>query len=232
MAFFSSVNIGTPDQSFVAWIDMMGCRNLMNGPINVAAQSIYKVHVAALEASQEDVLLYPLMDGIYATTSDAQRMKSFLRSVFDNLFFDLKNDTGKPGFQYLARGAVAYGEIYHGRDLPDTASKVLAENSAYRCNLVIGLPVVNAFLTESTAPPFGVSIHESCGNEFEDECLGTWWKWFPESERLRLRKEILLYFKGKRKYPELGYPASKITVHEALAARYLEGAKNSMDPAL
>lgn len=225
MAYFSSSNIGDPQESFVAWVDLMGCKNLMSGPIRVAAQSIYKLHVAALEASDSSVVLYPLMDGFYITTPQAKRMKEFLRDVFRNLFFDLKNDSGKPGFQYLARGAVAHGEIYHGMNLPDSASSALATHPAYRSNIVIGMPVVNAFLAEAKAPPLGISIHDSCGENFSGECLGTWWKWFPEIERTRLRQELLLYFQGKRKFPDAGYPLSKISNHEALVSRYLEADK-------
>ena len=62
----------------------------MNDPIKVAAQSVYKLHVAALETDVCSVLLYPLMDGFYATASDAQKIiassASWLADIFSTRF--------------------------------------------------------------------------------------------------------------------------------------------------
>ena len=223
MAYFRSTNLGDPQEAYVAWFDLMGTQNLMAGPIRVAAQSIYKLHIAALEAKSDAVTLYPVMDGIYAVSQSAEVVKQFTRDLFENAFVDLWKDSGKPGFQYLIRCAIAFGQIYHARDLPATASKILAENPDYRRSLFIGLPVTLAYTEERKAVPFGVAIHESAGPQFADQMIGNWWRWFEEKDREKLKAELKLYFAGARKHMQATYPKERIDAHEALVDQYLAG---------
>lgn len=221
MAYFRSANLGEPHEAFVGWFDLMGTRNMMAGPIRIAAQSIYKLHVAALEATCPEVTLYPVMDGVYAVSHSPEVMKRFTKDLFENVSLDLVKDSGKPGFQYLIRGAIAFGQVYHARDLPADASKILAENPEYRRSLFIGLPVTLAYTEESNAAPFGVAIHESAAQYFADQMIHNWWRWFDEAHREILKAKLNLYFQGARKFMQTSYPIERISAHEALVEQYL-----------
>lgn len=220
MAYFRSSDLGQPQSAFVAWVDLMGCRNLMAGPIKIAAQSVYKLHVAALDAKPIEVTLYPIMDGFYATCTEAAPLERFLSDVFKELSNDLIKDKGKVGFQFLIRGAVAHGEIYHGSILPESASRTLHENQDYKKQILIGMPVVDAHSTEDEAPPFGLAIHGTVPEGAFSNRLGTWWRWFNPAESERLNSALVSYFTDARCHLTPKYSSSRITVHEALAYKY------------
>lgn len=228
MSYFNANELPLPEISYVAWVDVMGIESHMQRSIKSAANFIYKLHVAALESPRTVVSLYPMMDGFYATCQSRPAMEEFLRALFYKLAHLFVSET-KPHFRFLARGGLAYGEIYHGRGLSDAASSTLAANKPHRDSIVLGVPVIDANRVERLAPPFGVAIHESAraaaptgSRPYNDE----WWVWFDANyPRDPLRVAIREYFEWyRRNVDKTKYDRGRIMVHEALALRYLDDA--------
>lgn len=60
--FFDVRLQGEPSVEYVAWVDVMGTQGALERSTKVAANFIYKLHIAVLRNQQEGVGFYPLMD--------------------------------------------------------------------------------------------------------------------------------------------------------------------------
>ena len=140
-------------------------------------------------------------------------------------------ETTEMRHRFLVRGALACGPVVHGRQLPAVASATLAAHPEYRSSILIGLPMIQAYLAERLAPPFAMYVHESA-RAFAPGALrtirATWWRWFttPEDQRWpdlapRLRNELHAYFKWcEERALEIGYDPESINKHRALSDQY------------
>ncbi len=63
---FKSKLIPTPKNEYVAWVDVMGIQSSMSRSIDISANFIFKLHIAALNAKTAKLNIYPVMDGFYA----------------------------------------------------------------------------------------------------------------------------------------------------------------------
>lgn len=162
------------------------------------------------------------MDGFYVTTSESEILRAFLNDVFLRVSKVFIEDKQNHAFQFLIKGAISFGEICHGKDVERQAANRLDENPQYKESILIGLPIAHSHLLERSAPPFGISIHDSAKKAFGLAERDVWWQWFDEQfEAQEFYKELKNYFdwnldkKGKD-----GYKVERIIVHDALSKRY------------
>lgn len=225
--FFDTRRLGDASREYVAWVDVMGIQATLRRSVDTAANFVYKLHDAALKARVADLLIYPVMDGFYAATREQPTLQTFLRQVFRAVAEEhvLQN---KEWFRFVVRGAVARGDVYHGRNLDPDASWSLRDNPQYRDNLLLGEPMVRAHLGEPEAPPFGIYIDHSAEGFIEGLQgfpFDLWWKWYEAPDRdllLRLQMALDQYYgwcAGKTE--ELKYPLSRIRIHRGQATLYL-----------
>lgn len=165
--YFNAGFLSNPRSEFVAWVDVMGVKSHMAWSPKTTANFIYKLHIACIQAKRDELRLYPVMDGLFVTSPNRSYLESFLKVVFRELASLFRRES-QPHFRFIARGGIAYGLVYHGSEIDDDASPVLASNPTYRSSIVIGAPVVDAFSEECNAPPFGISVHESARESDED----------------------------------------------------------------
>lgn len=135
--------------------------------MDVAANFVFKLHITVLESvdalrsrQRTDLRLYPVMDGVYFVTSDQRALFRFLQQVFGRLASEFV-ETTEMRHRFLVRGALACGPVVHGFQLPESASATLAAHPEYQSSVLLGLPMIQAYLAERLAPPFSVYVHES-----------------------------------------------------------------------
>jgi hypothetical protein len=156
MTYFDARELPKPRREYVCWLDVMGMEAQMKYSAAVSANFVFKLHVAALEAPGERMRLYPIMDGLYGCSPSRAVMDAFMSSVLSSLVETFRAQS-VPHFRFVVRGAVAYGDVYHGAEVGNAASKTLSANPAYRAAIMLGPPVVDANRTEPEAPPFGIA---------------------------------------------------------------------------
>jgi len=160
----------------------------------------------------------------FATSPNRNELEFFISHVFGGIATVFCRDDGKPGFHFIIRGAIAFGEIYFGKDLEMGASRTLDSNPEYKSQILLGKPIVFAFESEHKAPPFGVAIHESARQEApegESPFVSEWWKWSESDENLcKLFACLKKYYAWCRKDKSMNYDETRINFHETLADRY------------
>jgi hypothetical protein len=62
------------------------------------------------------------MDGAYITSTNKENLINILIRVFRNLTAQFMAESNVD-YLYLVRGAIAYGEVVHGHNVPYSASK-------------------------------------------------------------------------------------------------------------
>ena len=133
--------------------------------------------------------------------------------------------------RFLVRGALACGPVVHGFQLPEGASAVLHNHAEYRDSILVGLPMIQAYLTERLAPPFSIYVHEPArafAPEASRPIRATWWRWFavPADDRWpdlapQLRDALSHYFTWcEKRTAEIGYDLESIKKHRSLADQY------------
>jgi hypothetical protein len=65
----------------------MGIQGALRRSIKIAANFVYKLHDAALQARIAPLRLYPIMDGFYASSPDVETMGGSEKSFCGSLFF-------------------------------------------------------------------------------------------------------------------------------------------------
>lgn len=220
-----------PSPYYVARIDMMGARAAMTRSISVSGNFIGKLHVALLEAAggSADALI-PTIDGAYIVCKERKDVESILGATLRSLarlFVDESNRYR----QFIARGGIAYGPIVLGSSLGDPESRILAQpgsNAEYRDNILIGIPVVQAYDVETTAPPFGVRVHPSAkafAPEGNSPFPSNYWRWYDKHQDKelveQLRECLDRYFEFMAAHEhELEYPAHERERHDVLRREY------------
>lgn len=224
--FFDARELGDPADSYVAWLDVMGMQCALRRSASVAANFVYKMHDAALQARIDGIRLYPVMDGVYATAGEGATMEGFLRSVFKSAAEEFVGKE-KPWFRFVVRGSVAKGQVYHGADLKPDASWRLRDSPFYRDHILLGVPMVDAYLGETEAPPFGLYVHESALHFTSESSFpfDVWWRWYGSSDNQlvdKLREALGAYYDWcTRESKAIGYPPGRIRLHRGQAMLYL-----------
>ena len=215
-----------PTVEHVAWVDVMGTQAAMARSISRTANFIFKLHIAALQSPHAGVSLYPVMDGLYAACPSQPDMFEFLRGIFQDVA-DEFNQATDPPYRFIIRRGLAFGPAVHGRNVLPLASATLAQNSGYRDSVLLGLPMVQAHLSESSAPPFGIYVHESARSFAPAEqphLHYVWWRWSngPNQSIWNTLAQKLpqhLEWCAQRALP-LGYARDRIEVHREMVNQY------------
>jgi hypothetical protein len=230
--FFDAGQMGEPEYDYVCWLDVMGTGNQMLRSVPIAATFMFKLQCAVLEAGEEvgldqGVRLYPVMDGVYITSQRRKPLQALLNQTLCRLAITfLKEQTAF--HQFLARGAIAFGPVYHGVDLNPNTSKVVARHEIVRDSILMGLPMAQAYRDEREAPPFGIAVHSSA-RAFAPDGDGPfrfiWHDWFkyaqPAIDPVLLLKGLEKYFDWQRKHSTMtGYAPDRIEHHNRLAREF------------
>jgi hypothetical protein len=238
MPFCNMEEFPDAKNEYVCWVDIMGTRNKMSESVRTSAIFIYKLHAAILKNLMPEVKAYPLMDGVYLTSPNQKNIKHLLR----NVFIEIANEfcsTNNPQFQFFIKGALAYGPIVHGVDVPNTVNDIFGQYTEYKNSILMGLPMIQAYNHEKEVPPFGIFIDESARAFSPEGCNPLhykWWKWYLEEydglshfmswseneTRNLVNKGNTFYDYAKGHSDELNYGLDRIEVHKNLFNEYLK----------
>jgi hypothetical protein len=198
----------------------------MGRSISATANFVFKLHVAALESAGSAVRLYPVMDGVYASSASQGDFLAFLCSVFSKVA-EAFNAEGDNGHRFVIRGGIAFGPVYHGASLGVGASKVLTKHTAYRDMILLGLPMVQAHIAEPAAPPFGLFVHESARTfapPGASPLRSVWWHWKTHKTAKTwstLGTTLHTYLDWCAERAEsLQYPADRIARHKEMFTQF------------
>lgn len=223
---FNANLLPDPSNEYVAWVDIMGIQSAMGRSLSISANFIFKLHIAALATPRDDVQLYPVMDGFYATSPSRDAMQNFLRAILSKVGQEFLS-TAEPLHRFIVRGALAFGPIVHGSNVPDAVDQGLVGNDQYKSAIFLGMPVVQAYRGEHNAPPFGIFIHESArafAPNGTEPFHHVWWKWVtPDVGNVwnKLLERLNSHYEWCAERPNrLLYEASRIEVHRKLANEY------------
>jgi hypothetical protein len=204
----------------------MGIQSAMGRSLDISGNFVFKLHVAALEAPHGNIMLYPIMDGFYASSSNQIDMLNFLREVFTQTAAEFIAEQ-EPLHRFIIRGALAYGPIIHGTQVDANASNVFQANLAHKDAILLGLPIVQAHQNERQAPPFGLFVHESA-RSFAPANFSplhhVWWKWGnPQNTNLwqQIKPALATHYQWCRyNSGSLLYEPERIEAHAQLASQY------------
>lgn len=224
--FFDSSHLPTPSNEYVAWIDVMGTQSTMSRSISASANFISKFHIACLQAPKTTLTIYPVMDGIYAAGQNQSEILEFLRSIFTQVSNEFCL-TPKEHHKFMIRGGLSYGPTYHGKSFGKSTSPILTQNQGHRDALLMGMAVIQAYLSESSAPPFGLFIHESArafSPEGQLPIPHSYWKWVNSNNQTvwtAIKAQLPAYLKwcSENSYL-LGYPIEAIMKHTEMSNQY------------
>lgn len=174
-------------KEYVAFIDIMGTQNCMKMSFERAANHIMRLHCCVTDvtqtinanpqvASQSAIKVYPIMDGVYLTCSDFRLIRLAVSTIFKAIMFSQANVRDNE-IIFLVRGAIARGDLVHGRSITPQVCPHLSPNTTYKRMLLFGLPMIQAYESEHSAPPMGVYIHESARSldGFQGRFFSWWW---------------------------------------------------------
>jgi len=234
--FFDGDELPEASLEYVAWVDVMGTQVSMSRSLRQSANFIFKLHIAAHLAPKNNVRIYPVMDGFYASAKSQDDMLEFLKSVMHDVASQFIQEKVMHHC-FIARGALAYGPVIHGNDVPEDAfresDKVPARQvvPAHRNMILLGLPMVQAHTHERQAPPFGIFVHESArtfapsaGELKNGEPIHfIWWKWRPNDSSFwnDLGVKLEEYYDWcEERADAIGYEASRIKAHRSMAKQH------------
>jgi hypothetical protein len=226
--YFDAAKLPKPTNEYVAWIDVMGTQSVMSRSLPIAANFIFKLHAAALKAQTEHAHLYPVMDGFYVSSPDQKVILDFLRAVFSEVAETIVAEKSN-WHRYIVRGALAFGPITHGSDVPKSASASFGTDLGvqYKRSLLLGMPVVQSYLGEKNAPPLGLFVHESArafAPKGAEPLHDVWWRWCNTNTQAtwkKLPKALDDYFEWCRNHARsILYDINKIDAHAELVRQY------------
>ena len=231
--FFNERKLPKPRNEYVAFVDIMGTRTHMKKSVKETANFIFKFHSGIISAWRQkpykNVFVYPVMDGAYITSSNKEDMINILVRVFRSLAMNFMDESNF-SYLYLVRGAIAFGEVIHGHNVPYEASKAFEYNLGYKDHILLGSAMISAYDGEGKAAPFGIFIDETAqkGTGAKSGAFYPGWKWFSD-ETLKIDKSLAVQLSDKIKtYLEtmkdlsnpLHYPDDRIEAHKQLTEEY------------
>ncbi|WP_337995862.1 hypothetical protein [Oleispirillum naphthae] len=234
MLYFNSKELPKPQNKYVSWIDIMGIQEKMSRSLAESANFISKFHMAVSKNINDDILIYPIMDAVYATSTKRTSMTDFINALFSDMFSEFSNEP-KEIYKFIIRCSLAFGPVIHGKDIPDSAFQKTAgtidKNNwiemKYRESILLGIPMIQAHQSERHAPPFGVFIHESARSFAQGSTNPiplSWHKWFDDADGCNKHKEVEKYFSWCRQNSfRIGYAEEKIDLHDKMAKQYFCG---------
>ena len=202
--FFDERLLPPAIKRYVAFVDIMGIQAHMSRNTNTAANFIFKLHAAILDAwrseKYQNVFVYPVMDGAYITAATKKDIEKMLVRIFNGLA-EIQIAETNPLHRFIIRGSITFGEVIHGHHVPYEASKVFETDLAYKNNILLGPAMILAYRGEGRAAPFGIYLDDTAINHGSGKGFPEGWKWhtstvLKQSEKIdcNLRKVALEYF--------------------------------------
>ncbi len=199
MSYFNGELLPQPNHEYVCWVDIMGMRNELEESIVTSANYIFKLQANIIESKEpfSEIKVYPMMDGAYITCLNQQDMLTFLRRLFVITAQEFCNTTTIP-YRFIIKASVSYGPIIHGCNVStDTNDFFKDEGEKTKNEVLVGIPMAQAFNHEHDAPPFGIYIDESArafspnGNPISHR----WWRWYCGEEKFVVENTV---YDGKK----------------------------------
>lgn len=222
--YFDGKQLPRAQRRYVAFVDIMGTQAHMTKSTVIAANFIFKLHAAVLDAwkneKYEDVFVYPVMDGAYITAARKEDIEKIIVRVFSGIA-ELQIGEKNPAHRFIVRGSIAFGEVIHGHHVPYSASKVFEIDLNYKNNILLGPAMILAYSGEGKAAPFGIYIDSSAIDNGNGRGFSANWKWhiskalkIKENIQQKLCEAVLGYFEAAAEYP-------KLDEHKRRAKEYL-----------
>jgi hypothetical protein len=237
---FIGGDAGPERYRYVLWIDIMGSQSKLLRNVRTASIPIMKLHVAALGAVKKNtgqaIALFPMIDGIYVVSEQLPPLMFFMSDVFRSMaaeFLTLKNWE-----RSLVRGAFSFGPVILGSESKKGAE--ILQESDYANSILVGMPLVQAFVAERQSPPFGVYVHESArafappNSKPFTHTLFRWWLTNEIAKKIAaaLPKQLDEYFDWCRAHSmSMSYQLDRIDVHQKLAREYFETLEEPVEAA-
>lgn len=199
MAFFNANLLPNPQKSYVCFLDIMGMQNKMKESVPRSANYIFKLHATILSAwrisGYKNISVYPIMDGAYIVSPQKENLINLLTNIMQNLTENLL--TAEFPYWFLVRGAISFGEVIHGRDIPYNASLEFSSRVGYKEQLLIGPAMINAYQEEHNAAPMGIYICESAFQRRNG--IPQNWKWQSDT-KIKIKVDISEFQKRLMEY--------------------------------
>jgi hypothetical protein len=237
--YFMGDDAGPQRFRYVLWVDIMGSQGKMLRSVRTASIPLMKLHVAALTAVKKNkfqsIDLFPVIDGIYVICEQLGPIQFFMSDVFRSMAAEFL--VLKYWERSVVRGAIAYGPVILG--IESTKGAEILRESDYAKSILLGMPLVQAYVAEKTAPPFGVFVHESVrgfGPTSKRPVTAVLWRWWDKNtENKKLASALLpsldeYYDWCKVHSVSSGYPIDRIEAHRALAHEYLSEFRRELNP--
>ena len=185
---FNSEHLKPADNVYVGWLDLMGAGHIMGTSVRKSANFLTRLHMAvhrAVTAVNFKGRLLTINDGVFIVTPSKRELMSVMGRALILLACDFVA-VPRPHDRFLLRGGIAFGPVYFGADLiPGLAPKKLRDNAEFLAPVMFGPAIIQAYRSESFAPPFGVAVHESARAFFpahEEPFRTTHWLWWAPNE--------------------------------------------------
>lgn len=225
---------------YIAWVDIMGTAQKLAISLSVGGNFICKLHMCAkkckndlceLSGHNKELILYPIVDGMYVASDDLKVMKKFLSILFDRLASIFISER-KFYHKFIIRAAISYGIMALGNNI------VSGIDDDIKPFILLGKPLYDANSSESNAAPFGIFIHESArrasfktvSDDSKEGFESAWWRWFlekPLKEKSKIKDELKNkldeYFNlCLEEYFELGLDKTKVLIYKDLIKQYFK----------
>lgn len=214
----------TQSDAYVCWLDIMGTKNSMSESFEKSANFILRFHAAVLSAKTTRDKVYPVMDGVYIVSSSWHYLTSALNRIMTylaELFIGESYD-----HRFVVRGAIAKGTIQHGSKITNDVCPSIFAEDGYKDQLLFGMPMIQAYSSETFAPPFGIYIHESARTVGGLQGKYYFWKRVnkitnKESLQPDLKEALVSFFEWERQHSYyLGLPSTKFDEYRARVEEY------------
>jgi hypothetical protein len=182
---FNSEHIELAENVYVGWLDLMGAGHIMATSVQKSANFLARLHVAVEISKREirfDGKIVPI-NGLFVVSPNKRALISLLGRAMILLAANFIA-VPRPHDRFLLRGGIAFGPVYFGHDIqPGLHPKALRETSDFLNSVMFGPPIIQAYKSESMAPPYGIAVHESArafaGVGAEPFRMSHWLWWAP-----------------------------------------------------
>lgn len=180
---FDARKIEPAENTYVAWLDLMGAGHLMSVSMEKPANALVRLHMAVDQAVTKfgNAETLPINDGVFVLSPSKEIIQKIVRAAIVDLAC-IFISTPDPQNRFLLRGAIAFGPVYRGRAI--AAGLGHAKRKAHVPTLervAFGPAIIQAYGIESAAPPYGIAVHESARSFApvgERPFLMTHWLWW------------------------------------------------------
>jgi hypothetical protein len=230
---FKQPQMKAPTNEYVCWLDVMGSRNIMRRSMSFAANFVMKLHIACLSTweSEPNIELYPMVDGVYACSTNLVELLAFVKIVYRRLAMEFVSEDN-PLYRFMIRGGVSFGPVIKQPDFAD-CSEVLGENEDYCKRIFLGITLSQSYDKEREAPPFGIVMDDSVsafGMLGSRPFAGVYWRWWSWDSKdgfddrslvKRLSESLIEYYDWCELHSyAIGYKPDRIASHRRLISEY------------